>query len=236
MASSFDAPSPRRAFLGKVAGSAAVLAAASAIPAEVRALGAPAAPRPTPPGDWDMSWVDRITGDHRQVFDCPEIGEATALHQMRTWLAGFKEVYGTTDADMHGVLVIRHEAIPMVANDAMWARYHMGKQYEQKDPASGKPAERNPFLNANVKEGDAHSLLWPDGGLDTLVKRGQTVLACNMALRFMSGKLARAEKLEPKAVYDDLRANLVPGVTLMPSGIFAVARAQEAGCRLMYAG
>ena len=68
------------------------------------------------------------------------------------------------------------------------------------------------------------------------MNRGQTVLACNMALRFMSGKLARAEKLEPKAVYDDLRANLVPGVTLMPSGIFAVARAQEAGCRLMYAG
>ncbi|HET8762990.1 MAG TPA: hypothetical protein VFM12_06205 [Gemmatimonadales bacterium] len=236
MASSFDAPSPRRAFLGKVAGSAAVLAAASAIPAEVRALGAPAAPRPTPPGDWDMSWVDRITGDHRQVFDSPEIAEASGLHQMRTWLAGFHEVYGTSDADMHGVLVIRHEAIPMVANDAMWAKYHMGKQYEQKDPASGKPAERNPFLNANVKDGDAHSLLWPDGGLDTLVKRGQTVLACNMALRFMSGKLARAAKLEPKVVYDDLRANLLPGVTLMPSGIFAVTRAQEAGCRLMYAG
>jgi len=229
-----DVPSPRRTFLGKVAGSAAVLAAGSMIPADLRAI--TSSTRPLPPSDWDMSWVNRITGEHRQVFDCPEIGEATALHQMRTWLAGFKEVYGTTDADMHGVLVIRHQAIPMVANDAMWAKYHMGKQYAQKDPASGKPAERNPFLNANVKDGDVHSLLWPDGGLDTLVNRGQTVLACNMALRFMSGKLARAEKLEQKAVYDDLRANLVPGVTLMPSGIFAVTRAQEAGCRLMYAG
>lgn len=234
MASSFDAPSPRRAFLGKVAGGAAVLAAGSMVPADLRAM-APTL-RPHAPGDWDMSWVDRITGDHRQVFDSPDIGEATQLHQVRTWLAGFKEVYGTADADMHGVLVIRHEAIPMVANDAMWAKYRLGKQYQQKDAASGKPASRNPFLNANVKDGDAHSLLWPDGGLDTLIKRGQIVLACNMALRFMSGKLARAEKLEQKAVYADLRANLVPGVILMPSGIFAVTRAQEAGCQLMYAG
>ena len=231
-----EPPSARRAFLGKVAGTAAALAAASAIPAEVRALSAPTAPRPMPPGDWDMSWVDRITGDHRQVFDSPEIAEATQLHQMRTWLAGFQEVYGTTDADMHGVLVIRHEAIPMVANDAMWAKYRLGKQYEQKDPASGKSAERNPFLNANVKQGDEHSLLWPDGGLDTLMKRGQTVLACNMALHFMSGVVAKQAKQDAKTVYDDLRANLLPGVTLMPSGIFAVTRAQEAGCRLMYAG
>ncbi len=234
MTSSSDAPSPRRAFLGKVAGTAAILAASSVVPAELRAM-TPSA-RPLPPGDWDMSWVDRITGDHRQVFDAPEISEGDALHQARVWLAGFQEVYATTDADMHGVLVFRHKAIPMVVNDAMWAKYRLGKAYEQKDPASGKPAERNPFLNANSQADDQYGLIWPDGGLDTLMRRGQTVLACNMALRFMSGMLARKAKLEAKDVYTDLRANLVPGVTLMPSGIFAVTRAQEAGCRLMYAG
>jgi hypothetical protein len=232
---SVNAPSPRRAFLGKVAGTAAAVAASSMIPAGLRAAPAPVS-RPLPPGDWDMSWVDRITGDHRQVFDAPEISEGDALHQARTWMVGFKEVYGTTDADMHGVLVFRHKAIPMVVNDAMWAKYQLGKTYEQKDPASGKPAERNPFLNSNGGDKDKYGLIWPDGGLDTLVSRGQTVLACNMALHFMSGELARKAKLDPKTVYSELRANLVPGVTLMPSGIFAVTRAEEAGCRLMYAG
>ena len=236
MTDSPDAPSPRRTFLGKVAGTAAVLAAGSVLPAELRAAVPRSAARAAPPGDWDMSWVDRITGDHRQVFDAPAIGEADALHQARTWIAGFKEVYGTPDADMHGVLVFRHKAIPMVVNDAMWAKYHLGKANEQKDPASGKPAERNPFLNSNGGPKDKYGLIWPDGGLDTLITRGQVVLACNMALRFMSGEVARKAKLEAKAVYTELRANLVPGVTLMPSGIFAVTRAQEAGCRLMYAG
>lgn len=236
MTDSPDAPSPRRTFLGKVAGTAAVLAAGSVLPAELRAAVPRSATRAVPPGDWDMSWVDHITGDHRQVFDAPEIGEGDALHQARTWIAGFKEVYGTTDADMHGVLVFRHKAIPVVVNDAMWAKYYLGKAYEQKDPASGKPAERNPFLNSNGGPNDKYGLIWPDGGLDTLVTRGQIVLACNMALRFMSGELAHKAKLDPKTVYTELRANLVPGVTLMPSGIFAVTRAQEAGCRLMYAG
>jgi intracellular sulfur oxidation DsrE/DsrF family protein len=234
MTSSSDAPSPRRAFLGKVAGSAAVLAAGSMIPAELRAM-APSA-RPHPPGDWDMSWVDRITGEHRQVFDCPEINEATVLHQARVWLGGFNEVYGTTDADMHGVLVIRHKAIPMAVNDVMWAKYKLGKLSESVDPASGKPAERNPFLNANGKEGDKHTLLWPDGGLDTLMKRGQTVLACNMALHFMSGLVAEKARMQATDVYTEMRANLVPGVTLMPSGIFAVTRALQAGCGYLYAG
>ena len=211
-----------------------MLAAGSMIPAELRAM-APSA-RPHPPGDWDMSWVDRITGEHRQVFDCPEINEATVLHQARVWLGGFNEVYGTTDADMHGVLVIRHQAIPMVVNDAMWAKYKLGKLSESVDPASGKPAERNPFLNANGKEGDKHTLLWPDGGLDTLMKRGQTVLACNMALHFMSGQAAKEAKLKADDVYAEMRANLVPGVTLMPSGIFAVTRALQAGCGYLYAG
>jgi hypothetical protein len=233
MTSSSSAPSPRRAFLGKVAGTAAVLAAGGMIPAELRALSPASRPRAD---DWDMSWVDRITGDHRQVFDCPEINDATALHQMRTWLGGFHEVYGTTDADMHGVLVIRHSAIPMVVNDAMWAKYELGKTSKSVDPATGKSAARNPFLNANVKPGDRHSLLWPDGGLDTLVTRGQVVLACNMALHFMAGQAADKAKADVQDVYAELRANLVPGVTLMPSGIFAVTRAQEAGCRLMYAG
>jgi hypothetical protein len=234
MPNSSDAPSPRRAFLGKVAGGAAVLAAGSMVPADLRAM-APTL-RPHAPGDWDMSWVDRITGEHRQVFDCPEINEATALHQMRVWLGGFNEVYHTTDADMHGVLVVRHKAIPMVVNDSIWARYKLGKLSESADPASGKPAERNPFLNANGAEGDKHTLLWPDGGVDTLMKRGQTVLACNMALRHMSGLAAEKAKVEAKEVYTEMRANLLPGVILMPSGIFAVTRAQEAGCRLMYAG
>ena len=46
-------------------------------------------------------------------------------------------------------------------------------------------------------------------------------------------RAAAAAKLTPQQVYDDIRANLVPGATLMPTGVFATLMAQEAGCSLM---
>lgn len=183
-----------------------------------------------------MSWVDRITGAHRQVFDAPQINEGAALHQARVWLSGFAEVYHTTDKDMSGVLVFRHKAVPMVLNDAMYGKYPIGKQLGLKDPASGKDARRNPFLKTSLGEDDQYSMIWPDGGLDTLITRGMTVLACDLALHASAGRLAKEVKRDAGDIYDELKVNLVPGVILMPSGIFAVTRAQEAGCRFLFAG
>lgn len=239
-------PTPRRGFVGRLLGGAAALAGGALIGRELpaQAAAAPAAaPAPRADGRWDMSWVERITGEHRQVFDAPEIAEGTVLHQARTWIDGFRQVYGVTDAQMSAVLVIRHAAIPMVANDRLWDSLELGaaiatmsaEKQPVKDPASGEPARRNPFLNANVKPGDAHSMLWPDGGLDTLVQRGAIVLCCDLALRRLVGLVARKEQVDATRAKEIVLANLVPGVTVMPSGIFAVTRAQEAGCQYIRA-
>jgi len=183
--------------------------------------------------DADMSWVPRITASRRIVFDCAEIEEGVALHHARITLANYAEIEKTTDADWSVVLTIRHAAVPMLANDVLWGKYaHLGKSTRLKDPATGKRAMRNPFLNANVREGDRYALIWPDGGLDTLVARGAIVLGCGMALRRLARELAEDTKQDPKAVHQEVLANLVPGVYVMPSGIFATVRAQEAGCRL----
>jgi hypothetical protein len=40
-------------------------------------------------------------------------------------------------------------------------------------------------------------------------------------------------KLDQKTVYADLKANMVPGATLMPTGVFATLMAQDAGCAFM---
>jgi hypothetical protein len=36
-----------------------------------------------------------------------------------------------------------------------------------------------------------------------------------------------------KTIYEELKANLVPGLILQPNGIYATMRAQEAGCAFM---
>ena len=195
-----------------------------------------------------MSWVDRVTGKHRQVFDAPEVADGTVLHQARMWLAGYAEMYGTKDAEMSPVLVIRHSAIPMVFGDAIWASLDLGAELAKeqmgepamvpkpiRDPATGEPTRRNPFLASNLKDGAKYAAIWPDGGLDSLIARGATVLACGLALRGFAGFVAAKEKSDPKAAAEKLKANLVPGVIVMPSGIFAVTRAQEAGCQYLRA-
>jgi hypothetical protein len=234
---------PRRGFLGRLLGGSLAAAAGSlgATPLlaqteddaagggaeHVAMLGAAAAP-----SDTDMSWVARITADRRIVFDAAQVEEGIVLHHARTTLTNFAEVEHTTDADWSMVVTIRHAAIPMVLNDAMWAKYaFLGKSTKLKDPASGKRPARNPFLNANVGKDDRYAMIWPDGGLDTLVRRGVIVLGCGLALRRLSGELAGDTKQDAKAVHQEVLTSLVPGVYVMPSGIFGTVRAEEAGCR-----
>ena len=235
------APAPRRSFLARLLGGAAALAGGGLVGRDLAAQAAPAA-RPAA-AEWDMSWVERVTGAHRQVFDAPELTEATVLHQARTWMNGYAEVYGTSDADTSAVLVVRHAAVPMAMNDALWDRLELGAamatmsadRQAVKDPARDEPARRNPYLNANVKPGDPNGLLWPDGGLDTLIRRGAIVLVCNLALRRGVQLLVERERMPAAQARETVLANLIPGVYVMPSGIFAVARAQEAGCQYIRA-
>ena len=239
-------PTPRRGFLGRLAAGAAgaaALAGGGLLGRDLTAQDSVSQPRTNP--KWDMSWVARVKGAHRQVFDAPEVADAVVLHQARTWMNDFAEVYGGTDADTSAVLVIRHAAIPMVLSDALWNELELGKALatlaadgkEAKDPATGEPARRNPYLNANITPGDRHAVryVWPDGGLDTLLRRGAIVLACNLALRHPISMVARRDGVSAEAARAKVLANLLPGVVVMPSGIFAVGAAQEAGCHYIRA-
>jgi intracellular sulfur oxidation DsrE/DsrF family protein len=219
----------RRQFIGQVVTGAAAFAATACARAVPDVSAAPA-PKPAH-HDWDLSWTDRLaTGAHKQVFDAPEISDGTVLHQARMFYVNYKDVYNTTDTDLRAVLVVRHEAIPMVLGDAAWAHYtFIGKKLTKlKDPTTGEWAERNPFLHA--KDKDKYALVWPDGGLDNLIARGAIVLACNMAFSGFSDRIADRTKQSKDAVKAELTASLVPGVTLVPSGIFGVIRAEQGGC------
>jgi hypothetical protein len=240
----------RRQFLGQLAGGAAALAAAACAHPQVAAQAPAPAPgeatatkpdsmaaaHPAPPPMvFDLTWTDRLTGTRKQVFDAPAIAEGTVLHQARMFFVNYQEMYHVTDSELRAVLVIRHQAIPMVLNDAIWAKYtFIGRKITKlKDPTTGEWAARNPFINA--KKDDKHSMIWPDGGLDTLMSRGAIVLACNMALNGFAGTVADDSKQQSDAVRAEFHQSLLPGVILVPSGIFGVIRAEEGGCNYLRA-
>ncbi|HXT16639.1 MAG TPA: hypothetical protein VN706_13460 [Gemmatimonadaceae bacterium] len=183
-------------------------------------------PLPTPQAAWDMSWVDQLaTAKHKAVFDATMITSGLSAGHVDLYLKNYKEVYDTDEKDMRAVLVVRHEAVPMLLSDVFWQKYQLGSRLRLNDPATGGPTTRNYFAATG-----AH----PVADLTTLEQlhaRGVIIIGCNKALLSLGQIMAQSAGQPVEAVQAETRAAVLPFVTLMPSGIFAVTRAQEAGCQ-----
>ena len=217
-------PSARRSFLGRLG--AGVVALAAGTPALARASTA----APSPGSAADDAWLGKIKGKHRQVFDAVSAGEQNGLLFARNFLVSHKEA-GSKDGDTTAVVVLRHWAIPYVFTDAMWAKYKLGEGFKVNDPATKAPSVRNFAMNS--KPGD---LLLPDMSIDQLLAKNVVIVGCNMAAQYTAMVTAQATGGKMEDVYKDLVANLIPGITLAASGVYAVNRAQETGCSYCYAG
>lgn len=229
----FTLASSRRSFvtqLGRVASLTALgslVATRAAVASET-----PSTPEDRAPGDWDFSWLDQLKdATNRGVFDwstMPTPPEATPLDYAARYLDGCAAAYGDA-APARAVVVIRHEATPAALTDAAWKRYDIGAVVEVTDPLTHRPAVRNPFWSGDPHDTSAAPTL------QSLSGRGVIVLACNMALTHVAERIARARGDDPATVHQVLRASLVPNGFAVPSGIFGLVRAQNAGCGLVRA-
>ena len=230
---------PRRQFIGELATTAAALAAAACAPAAAASGAGDQAPTPTRrplaavSTTWDASWMAKITAKHKAVFDAPEIGDGVALYHAHGYLRAVKDVFGTGDDDASVVVVLRHTAVPMLFNDAMWAKYEIGKETKTTDFRTKKVVTRNIFWQSLDAQGNPVPDTRQTATIKSLSSRGVIFLGCDLATRGFSYTLGRKTKQESDAVYQELRENLVPGAILMPTGIFATLLAQEAGCAFM---
>jgi len=111
--------------------------------------------------------------------------------------------------------------------DALWAKYKLGEVFSIKEGEA--PATRNVYAKVLP-------LPLPGTGLETLLASGAQVGCCNVALTLYSGMVAAKMSMDPAAVKADWVAGLLPGVQVVPSGVLAVARAQEKGCAYCFAG
>jgi hypothetical protein len=202
----------RRNFLSDIAVGATGVVALSALASDESHA---AEVLPTAAAEWDLTWIDRLTGKYRTVFDSPEVNDGTAFTNASVFMMGFKEVYDASDADMQAVIVMRHRGVVMAFNDAMWEKY--GLAAESKVPNAEK---RNPWTSE----------------LATLKNRGAILLACNLAASRRAREIAQRLNLNADDVKKDLYANLIPGVVVQTSGVFATIRAQQAGCSFMKSG
>jgi hypothetical protein len=220
----------RRDFLGWLGGTS--MFAFAAVPESFHVPRAPGAAHAAAIDDaFDVSWTDRVQGKFRAVFDSPEISEGAGLFRAIVWCDEYKSVYGTARSDMSPVLVLRHEAIHLAMNDEYWKRFKIGKQIRLKSAAGKKWAEANPIGVASPDTPPQFASY----DLVHFLADGGIVLACHLAFQDVTAKFRKEDSLDAAAAENAAREHLVPGVIMQPSGIFAVLRAQEAGCKYIMA-
>lgn len=212
---------PRRGFLGQVAAAAVGVGAASLLPASAHA----AAFASTAVDPQLEAWFGKLTGKHKTVFDATEPNDGMPAIWPRIYL-------NTTDATYPGekavaMVILRHGGLGMGFTDGVWAKYGMGEIF--KVMVDGKPAMKNPYASIT-------GLPIPGLGIAELLKGGVLVGACDVALSVYSNAVATKMKLDPAAVKKEWVAGLFPGIQVVPSGVFAVARAQEFGANYIFAG
>ena len=215
--------SPRRSFLERLAVGALALAA---VPSTVRASGAPDSSAAGEP------WLSGLaTTKHKQVFDATSHNSGFPMIFAGNYVNTMMQAYALKPKDVRALIVLRHFAAPLAVSDAIWAKFQLGAMIGVNDPATKAPATRNIFVNSR-----AGDMMNPAQSLDKVIAAGATVVVCNMALTVLSQMASQAAGMKPDEALAEWKAALVAGVAVVPSGVLAVGRAQEAGCGYCFAG
>jgi intracellular sulfur oxidation DsrE/DsrF family protein len=166
------------------------------------------------------NWPGKLEGRHRQLVDGYAINDGHPLAFASTFL-----LTDPAPGSAVSVVILRAQALPIALTSAIWDKYKIGESLKIIDPETKAAAVKNPFLNP--KPG---VLLTDDMAVDRLLGKGVVFGACNVALHGLSKQLSGNAGVSADDAAKEWAANLVPGITLLPSGVWGVNRAQEAGC------
>lgn len=184
-----------------------------------RSIDAAQAPGPAA-GNFDLTWIDTLTGRHKQVFDMADANPASQpppLRLPRNYMDTFRDVLKQQFPDVCVVIGISGRAFPVNASDRLWEKYALGERGQIVDPKTNKPAVRNVFM-------DDETL-----GVKALQARGTIFWQCAIALTNISEQLAATHKRPLDEVREDLFGGLNPGVRIVPSHVMALGLVQEKG-------
>lgn len=224
----------RRKFLGTLTTGAAAMSVAGLITPfqQVHANGRTAFDEP---GSDIEEWFNKINGKHRIVFDATRPHEILPFAWPRVFLMT-NEKTGTAAEDCSVVVVLRHDAIPYAFQNQVWTKYNLGEVFKADDPATKKPSIRNPFWKPAKGDFKIPGIGEVAIGINELQDSGVMFCVCDAAMTVYSAAVAEGMKLDAAAVKKEWTDALLPGIQPMPSGVWALGRAQEHGCTYCFAG
>lgn len=220
----------RRRFLSTLATGAAAVSLAAFTPS----ITAHAENNFIPAGDDDPdAWFNKVKGKHRIVFDCTAPHTILPFAWPRVFLLT-NAATGTPDKDCGVVVILRHEAIPYAFENKVWEKYKFGEFFKVDDPKTKAPSIRNPFWKPQKGDYSIPGFGEVQIGINELRESGVMFCVCNAAMTVYSAVIADQMKMEAKDVMNDWKAGLLPEVQIVPSGVWAVGRSQEHGCKYCF--
>jgi intracellular sulfur oxidation DsrE/DsrF family protein len=225
----------RRDFMGTLAASATAGLAITAISNPLLASIPKSEPSLEPGIEEADAWFNKVKGKHRVVFDATRPHEIMPFVWPRIFLMTNGST-GTLEKDCGVVVVLRHEAIPYAFEDRLWAAYKFGEVFKAEDPATKAPSVRNPFLNTKPGDFKVPGFGEVPIGIKELQASGVMFCVCDAAMTVYSAAVAGGMQKDPAEVKKDWMSGLIPGIQVVPSGVWALGRAQEHQCAYIFAG
>ena len=216
----------RRGFLGKIAAGAAAIGAYSLAPFTA---GAKKINNEIFPGEDPDEWIKKIPGKYKMVFDVTEPHGVYPFAWPRVYMLT-NEMSGASPKDVGTIVVLRHAAIPYAMQDQLWAKYNFGEVFKAEDPVKkAAVAVRNPFWQPKAGDFQVPGLGNVAIGINELQQNGVQFCVCDMAIKVYSTVIATSMNMDAEKVKNDFIAGLLPGIHRVPSGVWALGRAQAQG-------
>ena len=172
---------------------------------------------------------------HRIVFDATHPEEVFPFAWPRVFLIT-NDKTGTPAKDCSVVVVLRHSASPFAFEDRIWQKYNFGKKFKIDDSATKTASLRNPFWQPKKGDFTIPGIGEVQIGINELQEDGVMFCVCDMAITVQSAVIAKDMKLDATEVKKDWLTGLLPGIMVVPSGVWAVGRAQEHNCAYCFVG
>jgi len=181
-------------------------------------------------------WFGQVNGKkHKIVFDVTAPREIFPFAWPRVFLVT-NEKTNTPAKDCGVVVILRHEAIGYAMKNELWEKYKFGEFFHAPDPKTKAPATRNPFWQPKADDFVVPGFGPIPIGINDLQASGVMFCCCDAALTVYSAVTAQMSGGDAAAIKQEWVAGLLPGIQVVPSGVWAVGRAQEHGCAYCFAG
>ena len=227
----------RRDFVGRLTTSAIAVGVGAAVPAAAFAA-SPTPDETAATQKWDNSWLSGIKGNHAQIFDMPAPNGGFGLLHVQNYIDTYKDALGVAYPKALAIVSLYGMTTPLGFNDAMWAKYHFGDVLKVNDRTTKSVALRNVFAAAGMAGaplGADYAFEIPGtSSIASLQSRGVRFILCNNALNFWVARLAAGSGGNSTTIRNDLLANMLPKVVLVPAMVIAFNQAQAAGASYMF--